>query len=109
MLPEKVEVSNVYFQCNGKDLVCSFIPSIGAEDITYSVIFFSHGDSFPNVTAVSEYENGICLATIDVDSLVENVEYSVVLCMEREEAVRNLTLADVFSFEENNCSWQGLE
>ena len=109
MLPEKIEVSNVCFNCNSKDLICSFVPSIGNDDITYSVTLSSHDNSFPSATVVSEYENGICMATFDVSKLSEYVEYSVVLSIEYQEDVRNLTLADVFNFKENGCSWENWE
>ncbi|MGN0626246.1 MAG: helix-turn-helix domain-containing protein [Oscillospiraceae bacterium] len=106
MLPEKIEVSNVYFNCNSKDLICFFVPSIGNDDITYSVTLSSHDNSFPSATVVSEYENGICMATFDVSELSEYAEYSVVLSIEYRGDVRNLTLADVFNFKENSCSWE---
>ena len=109
MLPEKIEVSNVFFNCNSKELICSFVPSIGNDDITYSVTLSSHDNSFPSATVVSEYENGICMATFDVSKLSEYVEYSVVLSIEYQEDVRNLTLADVFNFKENGCSWENWE
>ena len=109
MLPEKIEVSNVCFNCNSKELICSFVPSIGNDDITYSVTLSSHDNSFPSATVVSEYENGICMATFDVSKLSEYVEYSVVLSIEYRGDVRNLTIADVFNFKENGCSWENWE
>ena len=54
ILPEKIEVSNVCFNCNSKELICSFVPSIGNDDITYSVTLSSHDNSFPSATVVSE-------------------------------------------------------
>lgn len=109
MLPEKIEVSNICFNCNSKDLICSFVPSIGNDDITYSVTLSSHDNSFPSATVVSEYENGVCMATFDVSKLSEYAEYSVVLSIEYRGDVRNLTLADVFNFKENGCSWENWE
>lgn len=109
MLPEKIEVSNVCFNCNSKDLICSFVPSIGNDDITYSVTLSSHDNSFSSATVVSEYENGVCMATFDVSKLSEYAEYSVVLSIEYRGDVRNLTLADVFNFKENGCSWENWE
>lgn len=109
MLPEKIEVSNICFNCNSKDLICSFVPSIENDDITYSVTLSSHDNSFPSATVVSEYENGVCMATFDVSKLSEYAEYSVVLSIEYRGDVRNLTLADVFNFKENGCSWENWE
>lgn len=109
MLPEKIEVSNVCFNCNSKELICSFVPSIGNDDITYSVTLSSHDNSFPSATVVSEYENGICMATFDVSKLSEYVGYSVVLSIEYRGDVRNLTIADVFNFKEDGCSWENWE
>ena len=107
MLPDKIEVSNVYFfNCNSKELICSFVPSIGNDGITYSVTLFSHGDSIPCATVVSEYENGMCTATFDVSELSKHVEYRVVLSIEYRGEVRNLTRADAFDFEENGGSWE---
>ena len=109
ILPERIEASSVFFQCNGKDLTCSFVPSIGNDDITYSVTLAGHDNSFPGATAVSEYENGICVATFDASELSEYVEYRVVLRMEYRGEVRNMTLADAFCFQENGCSWENWE
>ena len=109
MLPEEIEVSNVCFNCNSKELICSFVPSIGNDDITYSVTLSSHDNSFPSATVVSEYKNGICVATFDVSKLSEYVGYSVVLSIEYRGDVRNLTIADVFNFKENGCSWENWE
>ena len=109
MLPEKIEASNVFFHCNSEDLVCSFVPSIGNDDITYSVTVSSRDNSSPSATVTAEYENGVCTATFDVRELSEYVEYSVVLSMEYRGAVRNLTLADALNFKENGCSWENGE
>ena len=109
MLPEKIEASNVFFHCSSEDLVCSFVPSIGNDDITYSVTVSSRDNSSPGATVTAEYENGVCTATFDVRELSEYVEYSVVLSMEYRGAVRNLTLADALNFKENGCSWENGE
>ena len=109
MLPEKIEASNVFFHCSSEDLVCSFVPSIGNDDITYSVTVSSRDNSAPSATVTAEYENGVCTATFDVRELSEYVEYSVVLSMEYRGAVRNLTLADALNFKENGCSWENGE
>ena len=109
MLPEKIEASNVFFHCSSEDLVCSFVPSIGNDDITYSVTVSSRDNSSPSATVTAEYENGVCTATFDVRELSEYVEYSVVLSMEYRGAVRNLTLADALNFKENGCSWENGE
>ena len=109
MLPEKIEASNVFFHCSSEDLVCSFVPSIGNDDITYSVTLSSRDNSSPSATVTAEYENGVCTATFDVRELSEYVEYSVVLSMEYRGAVRNLTLADALNFKENGCSWENGE
>lgn len=109
MLPEIIEVSNLCFRCNSEDLICSFVPSVGNEDITYSVTLSSHDNRFSSVTVVSEYENGICMATFDVSKLSEYVEYSAVLSIAYRGDVRNLTLADVFHFKDNGCTWENWE
>ncbi|MDD7741074.1 MAG: hypothetical protein PUJ62_13620, partial [Lachnospiraceae bacterium] len=106
MLSEDIEVSNVYFDCNRKNILCSFVPSIGNDEITYSVTLSSYDNSFPSATVVSEYENGICVAAFDVSKLSEYARYSVVLSIEYQGEVRNLMLADGFTFTENSCSWE---
>ena len=63
----------------------------------------------PSATAVSEYENGTCTATFDISDLLETVKYSAVLSVEYRADVRNVTLSDAFSFEENGCTWVGKE
>lgn len=108
-LPEKIEVSSVSFQCGGEELVCTFVPSVGKEDITYSVTISGYDSSFPGVTAVSEYENGLCRAVFDAGELSEYGEYRVVLCAEYQGDVRNVTIADVFDFQDNVCRWEKWE
>lgn len=89
--------------------LCSFDPSIGNDEITYSVTLSSHDNSFPSATVVSEYKNGICMATFDVSKLSEYVEYRVVLSIEYRGDVRNVKLADAFNFKENGCTWENFE
>ena len=107
LLPDKIEVSNVCFNGNdnGKALICSFVPSIGNDDIIYTVSLHSKANSSPDAMTVSEYENGICTATFDKSKLSEYEEYSVVLSIDYKGDVRNLMLAEVFNFQENSYSW----
>lgn len=106
LLPERIEVSNVYFNGNGNELVCSFVPSIGNDDIIYTVSLYCHDNSFPSAATVSQYERGICTATFDKSKLSECTEYSAVLNIDYKGDVRNLTLAEVFIFQENSYSWE---
>lgn len=106
MLPDKIEASNVRFYGNDKETICSFVPSIGNDDIIYTVTLVCHNSSLSSVTTVAKYEGGICTAAFDNGKLFENVEYSAVLNVEYKGNVRNLTLAKVFDFEENGYSWQ---
>ena len=52
LLPDKIEVSNVCFNGNDKDLICSFVPSIGNDDIIYTVSLHSKDNSSPDVMTV---------------------------------------------------------
>lgn len=106
MLPDKIEASNVRFYGNEKDTICSFVPSIGNDDIIYTVTLVCHNSSFSSVTTVAKYEGGICTATFDNGQLSENAEYSAVLNIDYKGDIRNLTLAEVLNFEENSYSWQ---
>lgn len=89
ILPDRVEASNVFFTCNSKELVCSFVPSIGSEDITYSVTISSYYNGLPNEIIEAVYENGISKVTFDVDKLSEFVEYRVMLSMKYRTDIRN--------------------
>lgn len=108
-LPEKIEASNVSFICNSKDLICSFVPSIGNGDIAYCVTLSSLDSGVSNATVGAAYENGICTATFDVKNLQEYATYRVVLGITYQGEVRNLTLADVLRFEEGGCTWENWE
>ena len=107
LLQDNIEVSNVRFNGNTKELFCSFVPSNGNDDITYIVTIDSHDKSFPGANAIAQYENGIRTATFDKNKLSEYAaEYSVVLNIKCKGEVRNLTLAEVFSFRGNGYSWR---
>ncbi|MGN0518340.1 MAG: helix-turn-helix domain-containing protein [Acutalibacteraceae bacterium] len=106
MLPDKIEASNVRFYGNDKDTICSFVPSVGNDDIIYTVTLVCTNNSFPNATTVAQYEGGICTAAFDKDQLSEYAEYSAVLNIDYKGDIRNLTLAEVLNFEENSYSWQ---
>lgn len=109
VLPEKIEASNLSFYCDSKKVVCTFVPSIGNEDIEYSVTLSTRDNMVPGATVVAEYEDGTCTATFDVSDLLENVKYSAILSVEYRGDIRNVTLAEAFSFEENGCTWEGKE
>lgn len=103
---EKTEISNVYFSGNSKEVICSFVPSVGNDDMVCTVTMNSRDGRFSNETVVAQYDNGICTAVFDKDKLSEFSEYAVVLNIACEDEMRNLTLAETFSFEGNGCSWQ---
>lgn len=105
LLPDVIEASSVSFNCTGKELSCSFVPSFGDDGAVYTVALFTVGDSIPAVTAVSKYESGVCTAVFDKSKLFENLEYRAVLTVDCNGEVRNLTLADVTVYSDNTCSW----
>ena len=106
LLPDIVEVSDVSFSCNGEELTCFFVPSIGNEDVSYTVTLSCIDKSVSDATTTAQYENGICTASFDKSSLLECAEYSAVLSIDYHGGVRNVTLADDLCFDENSCSWQ---
>lgn len=106
LLPDRIEVSNVCFNGNSKELICSFVPSIGNDEIIYTVTLYRNDNSFPDATTVSEYKSGICTAAFDKSKLSEYAGYSVVLNIDYKGDVRNLTLAKDFHFQENSYSWE---
>lgn len=103
---EQYEVSNVHFVVIGKDLICSFVPNTGNDDVTFVVNLYSYDNSVPNTTAVAVYESGVCEAVLDIASLQDFAEYSVVLSVRDNGKDRNLTLARTFYFQDNGCSWE---
>ena len=106
LLPDIVEVSDVRFSCNDEELTCSFVPSIGNEDISYMVTLSCIDKSVSDATATAQYENGICTASFDKSKLFGQAGYCVVLSIDYHGDVRNVTLANDFYFDENSCSWQ---
>lgn len=105
-LPDIVEVSDVGFYSNGEELTCSFVPSIGNEDISYTVTLNCSDNSFSGATTAAQYKNGICTASFDKSKLFGHAGYCVVLSIDYHGDVRNVILANDFSFDENSCSWQ---
>lgn len=105
-LPDTVEVSDVGFYSNGEELTCSFVPSIGNEDIFYTVTLNCSDNSFSGATTAAQYKNGICTASFDKSKLFGQAGYCVVLSIDYHGDVRNVILANDFSFDENSCSWQ---
>lgn len=101
-----IELSNVSFVVNGNEVICSFVPSVSDPDITYSITMHSLSDCYVDETVTAQYNNGICIAAFDKSKLSENAEYSTVLSISRRDVIRNLTVADIFCYKENNCSWQ---
>ena len=104
-LPDKIEVFDVSFSCGSKELVCSFVPSVGSDDISYTVTLHSGDDRFESATAAAKYENGVCTASFDRSELSEYAEYSAVLSIGCGADVRNLTLAEHVGFQGNGCTW----
>lgn len=72
-----IEVSNIRFDGNNKEVICSFVPSFGKTDIIYNVTMESHNNSFPDVTAMADYENGICTVAFNKSKLLEHAEYPI--------------------------------
>ena len=110
-LPDTIEASNVRFNGNNQELICSFVPSIGNPEIIYTVTLYdqyNHDNSIPGQTVVSQYENGICTAVFDKSKLSKYVDYSVVLNMKYKEDIRNLTLAEDLEVSEDSYSWKPL-
>lgn len=104
-LPQKIEVSGLSFSGTKELLNCSFVPSSGSDDIKYTVTFHPNDTDFSDATAVAKYDNGICTANVDMRKLYDYLEYTVVLNIELDGDVRNLTLATGFHFEESGYSW----
>ena len=106
VLPDKIEVSNVSFSCGSGELVCSFVPSVGSDDIVYTVTLYSRDERFESATASARYENGVCTVSFDRSELSEYAEYSAALTIECGADVRNLTLAKNVNFRDNGCTWE---
>ena len=105
-LPDTIKVSDVSFRCNGEELTCSFVPSIGNEDISYMVTLSCSDASISGATVTAQYNNGICTASFDKSRLFGNAGYCAVLSIDYCGDVRNVTLADGLCFNENTCSWE---
>lgn len=105
MLPDLVEVSNVCFIGNDKELTCSFVPSVGNENVVFTVSMYCNDNKYPTNKVISNYQDGVCTATFDKSKLTAHVDYSVVLNVSYNGDVRNLTITDVFSFYENDYTW----
>ncbi len=105
-LPDIVEVSGVNFSAGEGKLFCTFVPGIGSESISYTVVLKSPDNSLPSVTAAAKYDNGICTASFEQDKLWRYGAYCAVLSMEYLGEVRNLTLANELNFDPNGCSWR---
>lgn len=105
-LPDLVEASDVWFGCNGEELTCSFVPSIGSKELSYTVTLNSSDGSFPGATATAQYENGTCTARFDTGKLLEQAGYRAVLSVDCHGDIRNVTLASEVSFSEYSCIWQ---
>ena len=105
-LPDIIEASDVSFLCNGEELTCSFVPSIGNEDISYMVTLSCSDKSISGATVTAQYHNGICTASFDKSRLFGNAGYCAVLSIDYCGDVRNVTLADGLCFDENTCSWE---
>ena len=109
LLLEITKTENVYFTGNNKEVICSFVPSVGDDDMVYTVTMQSHDGSSSNETVVAQYGNGICIAVFDKAKLSEFAEYTVVLNIAGKGENRNLTLAETFNFSENGYSWEPAE
>ena len=101
-----IELSSVSFVVNDKEVICSFVPSVGDPNITYSITMHSLSAYYVDETVTAQYNNGICVAAFDKSKLSENAEYSTVLSISGRDVIRNLTVADIFCYKENSCSWQ---
>lgn len=108
-LPQQIEISGLSFSVTKELMTCSFVPSTGIDDIEYTVTFHPNdadiSEVFSDVTAKARYENGICTARFDIRKLYDYIEYTVVLNIECDGDVRNLTLATDFNFQDNGYSW----
>lgn len=109
LLFDITKTENVYFTGNNKEVICSFVPSVGDDDMVYTVTMQSHDGSSSNETVVAQYDNGICIAVFDKAKLSEFAEYTVVLNIAGKGENRNLTLAETFNFSENGYSWEPAE
>lgn len=109
LLLEITKTENVYFTGNNKEVICSFVPSVGDDDMVYTVTMQSHDGSSSNETVVAQYDNGVCIAVFDKAKLSEFEEYTVVLNIAGKGENRNLTLAETFNFSENGYSWEPAE
>lgn len=109
LLLEITKTENVYFTGNNKEVICSFVPSVGDDDMVYTVTMQSHDGSLSNETIVAQYDNGVCIAVFDKSKLSAFAEYTVVLNIAGKGENRNLTLAENFNFSENGYSWEPAE
>ena len=105
-LPDIIKASSVSFSCNSEELTCSFVPSIGNKDISYTVTLNCSDKSIPGATVTAQYNNGICTASFDRSKLFGDAGYSAVLSIDYCGDVRNVTLAKGLCFDENICSWE---
>ena len=105
-LPDIIQVSDVRFTCNGEELTCSFVPSIGNEDISYMITLSCSDKSISSTTVTALYNNGICTVSFDKSKLLGDAGYSAILSVDYCGDVRNVTLADGLCFDENNVSWE---
>ena len=101
-LPETITVSGVDFVCYLDSLECSFVPSVGNEDITYTVTMDSPSH---NQTVTAKCENGTCRARFETEPLPTYLEYDVVVSISRKNEIRNMTIAENLTFRDHSCSW----
>lgn len=104
-MPDKIEISNVSFYCSDSELICSFVPELHNDDVTYSVALSGAGSEDLNIIAVGNYKNGVCTAMFDKNELTRYLSYRVVLTITLNGESRNTLLAERLYIEENGCSW----
>lgn len=103
-LPDTIEISDVSFSNDDNQIICTFVPSFGKDGAEYSVTLSSF--SVPSVTAVSQYENGICTTVFAIEDLSEGTEYRVVASLAYQGEIRNATVAEALWFEDHGAMWQ---
>lgn len=89
-LPDTIEVTGIEFRALNNKLLCSFAPSVYAQELTYTVNLIADNYSALNSSAQAEYKNGICTAEIDV---IENCDYRVVLTVSNGSQEKSVIIA----------------
>lgn len=104
VLPDIIEISDVGFSIDDHQVICTFVPIFGNDGTEYSLTLSSF--SVPSVTAVSQYENGICKTSFAIEDLSEDTEYQVVASLAYQGEIRNVTVAEALWFEDHTAMWR---